>query len=367
MKTLYILSGFNNYYNRMVKLPGDTKEDYPQEIYTLDATNFVPNDGVNTEHVVGTYDYNGEGDYLLVTEMQQVPIDDKDPPTLVWKEIVVQRWFIIDSVRNRQGQYTLTLRRDLIADYYNIIAQSPMFIEKATVRDEDPAIYNNEGVSVNQIKTNEYALKDYSQSAWLVGYFNRDLEEKEILITYSNPTVDYTLAEGETFYEFLGKNVAYRLKSIELSFTYWINDYVSETYIQCRAILQKSLDAIHQWKIYTTGNTHPNPSGFIWGSGSTISSIISKQVEILNKTDIVKLINVSQMYINTGTIFQPKKCNEILKFSESVLQTYDKITKYQVIAAGTPSDYKVENVQNIDSINNVPAVKTYLTNVVTNE
>lgn len=106
MKTLYILSGFNNYYNRMVKLPGDTTEDYPEPIYTLDATNFVPNDGVNAEHVVGTYDYDGTGDYLLVV----------DAPNKV-----VQRWFIIDSVRNRQGQYTLTLRRDLIADYYNII------------------------------------------------------------------------------------------------------------------------------------------------------------------------------------------------------------------------------------------------------
>lgn len=106
MKTLYILSGFNNYYNRMVKLPGDTTEDYPEPIYILDATNFVPNDSVNTEHVVGTYDYDGMGDYLLVV----------DSPNEV-----VQRWFIIDSVRNRQGQYTLTLRRDLIADYYNII------------------------------------------------------------------------------------------------------------------------------------------------------------------------------------------------------------------------------------------------------
>ena len=106
MKTLYILSGFNNYYNRMVKLPGDTTEDYPEPIYTLDATNFVPNDGVNTEHTVGTYDYSGEGDYLLVVEAPNK---------------VVQRWFIIDSVRNRQGQYKLTLRRDLIADYYNIV------------------------------------------------------------------------------------------------------------------------------------------------------------------------------------------------------------------------------------------------------
>lgn len=120
MKTLYILSGFNNYYNRMVKLPGDTIEDYPESIYELEATNFVPNDGVDTTHVIGTYDYSGEGDYLLVVEAIQVPADD-DPDKLVWKNIVTQRWFIIDSVRNRQGQYTLTLRRDLIADYYNIV------------------------------------------------------------------------------------------------------------------------------------------------------------------------------------------------------------------------------------------------------
>lgn len=141
----------------MVKLPGDTTEDYPEPIYTLDATNFVPNDGVNAEHVVGTYDYDGTGDYLLVV----------DAPNKV-----VQRWFIIDSVRNRQGQYTLTLRRDLIADYYNIITQSPMFIEKATLGDGDPLIYNTENMTFNQIKQSETLLKDETNSAWIVGYMS---------------------------------------------------------------------------------------------------------------------------------------------------------------------------------------------------
>lgn len=173
MKTLYILSGFNNYYNRLVKLPGDYKEDYPQEVYTLDATNFVPNDGVNTEHVVGTYDYDGQGDYLLVTEMRQVPIDDKDPPTLVWKEVVVQRWFIIDSVRTKSGQYKLTLRRDLIADYYNIVIQSPMFVEKATLPYESPLLFNEENITVNQIKKSEILLKDKSKTPWIVGYYSK--------------------------------------------------------------------------------------------------------------------------------------------------------------------------------------------------
>lgn len=172
MKTLYILSGFNNYYNRMVKLPGDTIEDYPESIYELEATNFVPNDGVDTTHVIGTYDYSGEGDYLLVVEAIQVPADD-DPDKLVWKNIVTQRWFIIDSVRNRQGQYTLTLRRDLIADYYNIVTQSPMFIEKATLPYESPLLFNEENITVNQIKKDEILLKDKSKTPWIVGYYSK--------------------------------------------------------------------------------------------------------------------------------------------------------------------------------------------------
>lgn len=193
MKTLYILSGFNNYYNRMVKLPGDTTEDYPQEIYTLDATNFVPNDGVNTEHVVGTYDYSGEGDYLLVVEAPNK---------------VVQRWFIIDSVRNRQGQYTLTLRRDLIADYYNIIIESPMFIEKATLQTQSPLMYNQESISVNQIKLRQDTLKDFSGIPWLVGYLPKKYKNDNwVNLEYSaDRVVDIELTEGIASWEYYKYN-----------------------------------------------------------------------------------------------------------------------------------------------------------------
>ena len=46
---------------------------------------------------------------------------------------IVSRWFIIDAVRTRAGQYQLTLHRDLVVDYLNVIKESPMFIEKATL------------------------------------------------------------------------------------------------------------------------------------------------------------------------------------------------------------------------------------------
>ena len=155
--TLYILS-YNNYYNRLVK-SFDNMEDYePYVIYTLQTTNFSPNDGVNTQHVIGVGEYDGTGDYLIA-------LDDYGK--------IVSRWFIIDSVRTRAGQYNLTLRRDLVVDYYNIIVQSPMFIEKATLPYSSPLLFNEENFAVNQIKQKETLLKDKSNIPWIVGYYSK--------------------------------------------------------------------------------------------------------------------------------------------------------------------------------------------------
>ena len=155
--TLYILS-YNNYYNRLVK-SFDNMEDYESYVnYTLQTTNFSPNDGVNTQHIIGAGEYDGTGDYLIA-------LDDDGK--------IVSRWFIIDSVRTRAGQYNLTLRRDLVVDYYNVIVQSPMFIEKATLPYSSPLLFNEENFTVNQIKQKETLLKDKSNIPWIVGYYSK--------------------------------------------------------------------------------------------------------------------------------------------------------------------------------------------------
>lgn len=153
--TLYILK-YNNYYNRIVKYES-TMEDYDSFItYTLPASNFNPADGVNTTHICGAGDYDGSGDYLIVYDDNRI----------------VSRWFIIDSVRTRAGQYQLNLHRDLVVDYYNVISDSPLFVEKALLSDGDPLIYNNENMTFNQIKQSETLLKDETNSAWIVGYMS---------------------------------------------------------------------------------------------------------------------------------------------------------------------------------------------------
>ena len=179
--TIYVLSGFNNYYNRIVK-KFDTIEEYmPYVLHTQNNYNFVPNDGVNTQVVLGSNvnTYDGTGDYLIVTELKQVP-DDVYHDIFVWKEIIASRWFIIESARDRAGQFTLTLHRDLIVDFYDSVINAPMFIEKATLTKDSPLIYNSEQMTFNQIKSSEILIKDKSKCPWIVGYYAKNTSQDNL-------------------------------------------------------------------------------------------------------------------------------------------------------------------------------------------
>lgn len=179
MSTIYILSNFNNYYNRIVKKE-DSISDYIDKYtveYELSGVNFVPQDGVDTTHVFGCSlePYSGKGDYLI-------EVDENSE--------IVSRWFIIESVRDRAGQWTLTLHRDVVVDYYDQVMKADTYIEKATLTDDDILIYNNEQLSVNQIKTSQTLLKDNSNSAWLVGYLSAKAQDPEITFT-APKTIEY--------------------------------------------------------------------------------------------------------------------------------------------------------------------------------
>lgn len=160
---LYIYN-YNNYYNRIVKKE-DSLQDYEQYLIYGPLTGvygFTPGDGVNTTQVIGSNAtmYDGSGDYLIV----------HDPQT----NEIVSRWFIIDSNRTREGQWKLTLHRDLIVDFYDTVINSTCFIEKATLLQDNPLIFNSEQMSVNQIKTSETLLKDKSKCPWIVGYYAKN-------------------------------------------------------------------------------------------------------------------------------------------------------------------------------------------------
>ena len=187
-QSLYYLSGFNNYYNRQVKLPKSQRIDEYNDYIVIStlATNFNPNDNVDAEMVVNypsDVDDTIELDYLLVSE------DNIN---------VNSRWFVVDRKRNLAGQWKVSLRRDLIADHFDEVINSPVFIEKAVPKTIDnKLIFNSENMSYNQIKKNEIQLKDESGMGWLVGYVSpKDFGSITISLpesgaNYPSPAIDY--------------------------------------------------------------------------------------------------------------------------------------------------------------------------------
>lgn len=154
---LYILK-YNNYYNRTIKKE-DSLTDYLEYQLgnVIQGVAFNPGDGIATQQVVNLSE-DQIGDYLLaVNENNEID----------------SRWFILDCRRERTGQYTLTLRRDLVTDNYDSIISAPCFIEKATLSSNDPMIFNSENMTFNQIKKSETLLKDGTRCPWIVGYYSR--------------------------------------------------------------------------------------------------------------------------------------------------------------------------------------------------
>lgn len=155
-----VLLNYNNYFNRIVKTASHISDYlYLRKAEYIFNVNFNPNDGVETEQVINWKEY-WTPDYLLEYD----PSDDS----------INSRWFIIEWVRLRNGQYRAKLRRDLLADYYSEIKDSPIFVERATLIDSNNRlIFNPEGFNPNQIKNDEILLKDKSGCPWLVAYLQK--------------------------------------------------------------------------------------------------------------------------------------------------------------------------------------------------
>ena len=171
MNVLKIYS-YNNYFNRIIK-KSDTLTDYGTPEYTTsDAVNFEYNDGVTTSQILN---YGGAGDYLIVVGSNST---------------IESRWFIIENKKIRGNQYQLELRRDLIADFYNRVVTAPMIIDRAMITDANNALlFNPEGFSFNQIKSQEILLKDETWTPWYILYFNKNVSDKNG--SWTNSTVPY--------------------------------------------------------------------------------------------------------------------------------------------------------------------------------
>ena len=82
-----------------------------------------------------------------------------------------------DQKRKLKGQYHVIFRRDLLADYKDEIYNADAFIEKAILTENNPLIFNDEAMTVNQIKTKETLLKDETGCPWIVGYYSTNADD----------------------------------------------------------------------------------------------------------------------------------------------------------------------------------------------
>ena len=90
----------------------------------------------------------------------------------------------MECFKNRKGQYVVSLHRDVIADNYDKVLDTPIFIEKGMVDDnENPLLFNSENNTFNQIKKSEKLLKDETNVPWIVGYVPRDAIDSTTTVT----------------------------------------------------------------------------------------------------------------------------------------------------------------------------------------
>ena len=196
MSKAIILYNYNKYFNRIIKRL-NTFAEYQALITSQGANqpaaykgllredfNFDHNDGINAYKVVNiaddedTFFKTEHPDYMVIEE--EYNSGTVEEPAITKK---LSRWFILDLVKNRGGQFRFSLRRDVLADFYSEVTSAPCFVEKGNLNAVDPFIFNKEGFTFNQIKKHELLLNFNKLSGkgkgWIVGYLNRNSSQEQ--------------------------------------------------------------------------------------------------------------------------------------------------------------------------------------------
>lgn len=197
------LYNFNSYSDRVIKRYNTLNEYlhlYPAVMPDQQTlTNFCEGDGVIRTDVTYRKNVAKEGvpNYAVVTNSYGG---------------IQSRWFVIDSVNKNNTTWSLTLKRDCIADFYNDILDAPTYIEKATLPIDSTFIFNKEDISFNQIKKSETLLKDRTGCPWIVGFMAQKQPEgsSDAFTTtvstnmYGQPDETYTSMANYPYWAYMG-------------------------------------------------------------------------------------------------------------------------------------------------------------------
>lgn len=178
---LYLLN-YNNKYNNLLRRETSLSGymEYLIRVYP-DDYNFKPNDGISTTI---TLNEDSTPDYIVCSE---------DGTT------IHSRWFVIERVRITAGQYRFSLYRDTLADFYDEVKQATCYLTRGMLKNSDPYIFNQESLSLNQIKQREIMLKDKSKIPWIVAYMSTNKTTNDITYSPASNQVDINVDSLESW------------------------------------------------------------------------------------------------------------------------------------------------------------------------
>ncbi len=291
---------FNNYYNRIIKKYDTVAEyDYDHSIYyTQNVINFDPGNGIQTEIVIGTSNYNGDGDYLLYIE----------------NNAIVSRWFIIDTFRIRKGQYRIILKRDLIADNYNNILNCPMLINKGMVNYDNPLVFNNEGMSFNEIKQQEIPLTDTKNNfPYIVLYCAKNAEVQSNIPVKADFTTKADIEINQPLANSIYNPGTYNAKSYKVNLELYFENL--------RGTLKEinynaNSDGNRSIRIVGTGRNYPYLSTAL--AEENISDVFNSLNEGLSMSELLTAVRATEF--NTITTERETAFNNIISKGSVVLR-----------------------------------------------
>ena len=266
MATLFLLKDWNMYSNRMIKrITSLDIRDFllAHEDLTYSSksnVNFMINDGEATTHIINL---SFIPDYLIVADESG---------------IIKSTWFVVEAVQVSGIQYRLSLKRDLINDFYEQTIDAPCFIEKAKLPVTNPLIFNSEGMMFNQIKKEEHLLKDSSKVAWIVGYVSRPNEGAEDITINTAGEIDYDATlEGWEFKDVINTFIVPSPNEWIFSMPY-VQNYT--VFSENNTKLVRTDNNITNIQYEGEGTSNRNPLAYLRNNtvGNTISMIQYKEI-----------------------------------------------------------------------------------------
>lgn len=304
---------WNNYYNRTYKPFSLTEASNALVGSILNVNGFNPNDGVDTEQMTGLNTFTEIPDYCVVVEGTEI----------------ISKWFVIECQRTRQGQYKLSLHRDLISDYYQEITEAPVFIEKGFLPYSNPLIFNRESMTFNRVKKEEILLKDDTYSPWLVAYVGKasdgslpkDGIKGTVTDTAPNPDITVTSLDQYEYYIYAQGNPNRQ------NFFVGLYNTVYAVY---------SREGTENFKKHTYGENNP------------IDSVGTAADDPLSRSCIVEAGKLRAKYFSYNTQMNTDLAGQVGTKSNTAMRNLISQAG-KIIRVGAEAPYKYYQVSSVDS------------------